>query len=96
MAVAEKNFGIDHPKTAIIYSNLASVLKGLGDNEGAIMQEMQRALYGQDYEIYDFYTGVGGKDVPPISIEKILYMIKNRHNDGGQQLNEVNWIDIDN
>ncbi len=65
----------------------------MGDNEGAIMQEMQRALYGKNYTMYDFYTGVGGKDVPPISIEKILYKIRNRSN---SDLNEVNWIDIEN
>lgn len=67
----------------------------LGDNEGAIMQEMQRALYGKKYEMYDFYTGVGGNDVPPITIERILYKIRNRSADG-VNLKEVNWIDIEN
>ncbi len=32
---AEKNFGPDHPTTAVRYSNLALVLKDLGDYEGA-------------------------------------------------------------
>ncbi len=32
---AEKNFGKDHPDTAVRYSNLATVLKDLGDYEGA-------------------------------------------------------------
>ena len=68
----------------------------LGDNEGAIMQEMQRALYGKSYKMYDFYAGVGGKDVPPITIEKILYKIRNRFNGDKENLNEVNWIDIEN
>jgi len=68
----------------------------LGDNEGAIMQEMQRALYGKSYKIYDFYAGVGGKDVPPITIEKILYKIRNRKTGVNEDLNEVNWIDIEN
>jgi pyruvate/2-oxoacid:ferredoxin oxidoreductase alpha subunit len=68
----------------------------LGDNEGAIMQEMQRALYGKSYKIYDFYAGVGGKDVPPITIEKILYKIRNRFTGDKENLNEVNWIDIEN
>jgi len=31
----EKNFGKDHPSTAVSYSNLATVLKDLGDYEGA-------------------------------------------------------------
>ena len=68
----------------------------MGDNEGAIMKEMQHALYGQNYKMYDFYTGVGGKDVPPVTIEKILYKIRNRITDGKENLNEINWIDIEN
>ncbi len=32
---AEKNFGKDHPTTAVSYSNLALVLKDLGDYQGA-------------------------------------------------------------
>lgn len=68
----------------------------LGDDEGAIMQEMQRALYGKNYTMYDFYTGVGGKDVPPITIEKILYKIRHRFSDDNVILNNVNWIDIEN
>lgn len=68
----------------------------MGDNEGAIMQEMQRALYGKSYTMYDFYTGVGGKDVPPITIEKILYKIRNRNTGDKESLKEVNWIDIEN
>ena len=67
----------------------------LGDNEGAIMQEMQRALYGKSFKMVDFYTGVGGKDVPPMTIEKILYKIRNRFNGDEENLKEVNWIDIE-
>lgn len=65
----------------------------LGDNEGAIMQEMQRALYGKKFKMYDFYAGVGGKDVPPLTIEKIIYKVKHptKYN-----LQQVNWIDIEN
>ncbi|MCO6476962.1 MAG: hypothetical protein J5I94_10105 [Phaeodactylibacter sp.] len=59
----------------------------LGDNEGAIMQEMKRALYGSDLRMYDFYAGVGGKDVPPVTIEKIIHR-------AFHQPEEVNWIDV--
>lgn len=59
----------------------------LGDYEGAIMQEMKRALYGKSYKIYDVYAGLGGKDVSPITIEKIITKIK-------KNPNEVTWIDI--
>ena len=60
----------------------------LGDREGAIMQEMKRALYGLDYRLYDFYAGVGGKDVPPATIERIIYRATH-------EPDEVNWVDVD-
>jgi len=60
----------------------------LGDREGAILQEMKRALYPDRFKLYDFYAGVGGKDVPPITIERIIY--KALHNP-----DEVNWVDVD-
>ena len=60
----------------------------LGDREGAILQEMKRALYPTAFKLYDFYAGVGGKDVPPTSIEKIIY--QSLH-----QPEEVNWVDVD-
>ena len=36
LSSAEKNFGPEHPTTAVRYSNLALVLKDLGDYEGAL------------------------------------------------------------
>ena len=60
----------------------------LGDREGAILQEMKRALYPKEYKLYDFFAGVGGKDVPPVTIEKIIY--KALH-----EPDEVNWVDVD-
>jgi pyruvate/2-oxoacid:ferredoxin oxidoreductase alpha subunit len=60
----------------------------MGDDDGAIKQELERALYGTDLEIVDYYAGVGGKDVPPAIIEKIIYHAK--HNS-----EPVNWIDVD-
>lgn len=59
----------------------------LGDREGAIFQEMQRALYGNPFRMYDFYAGAGGKDVSPETIEKIIYLACNHPKD-------VNWVDI--
>ena len=32
----------------------------MGDREGALFQEMQKALYGMPMKMYDFYAGVGG------------------------------------
>ena len=60
----------------------------LGDREGAILQEMKRALFPDKFKLYDFYAGVGGKDVPPVTIEKIIY--KALHHP-----EEVNWVDVD-
>jgi pyruvate/2-oxoacid:ferredoxin oxidoreductase alpha subunit len=72
------------PKDAII----APIERNfMGDREGALFQEMQRALYGTPYPMYDFYAGAGGKDVPPDTIEKIIYIAKNNPKD-------VNWVDI--
>ncbi len=72
------------PKDAII----APVERNfLGDREGALFQEMQRALYGAPYRMYDFYAGAGGKDVPPETIEKIIHIARNNPSD-------VNWVDI--
>jgi pyruvate ferredoxin oxidoreductase alpha subunit len=75
----------DLPQDAII----ACVERNfLGDREGAILQEMKRALYPQEYKLYDFYAGVGGKDVPPTTIEKIIYKAMHKPD-------EVNWVDVD-
>lgn len=60
----------------------------LGDNEGALMQEMKRALYGKLYKLYNVYAGLGGKDVPPSTIEKIIEK-------GFNSLDEVTWIDLE-
>lgn len=62
----------------------------MGDSEGALMMEMKRALYGDDrnFKMYDFYAGLGGKDVPPITIEKIIHRALNNPL-------EQNWIDYE-
>ena len=74
----------DLPKDAI----LAPVERNfLGDREGALFQEMQRALYGMPFPMYDFYAGAGGKDVPPVTIEKIIHIARTNPKD-------VNWVDI--
>jgi pyruvate/2-oxoacid:ferredoxin oxidoreductase alpha subunit len=52
------------------------------------MHEMKRALYGKTFQMYNVYTGLGGKDVPPSTIEKI---IKKTNEDP----EEVMWIDFE-
>ena len=52
------------------------------------MQEMRRALYGNPFPMRDFYAGLGGKDVPPSTIEKIIHLAKE-----GKE--EVYWVDFE-
>ena len=60
----------------------------LGDNEGALMHEMKRALYGKRNKMFDVFAGLGGKDVPPSTIEKIIEK-------GFHDMKEVTWIDLE-
>lgn len=61
----------------------------MGDKVGAMMQELREAFYGERYfKMIDVFTGQGGKDVPPITIEKIIYKAKNNPED-------VIWIDME-
>jgi pyruvate/2-oxoacid:ferredoxin oxidoreductase alpha subunit len=59
----------------------------LGDHEGAVMQEMKRALYGKPVKIFGIYAGLGGRDVPPETIERILNI-----DFESPQTDEVHWI----
>lgn len=60
----------------------------LGDNEGALIQEMKRALYGRTLKIFGVYAGLGGRDVPPTTIEKIINI-----DFSSQETEEIIWID---
>lgn len=59
----------------------------LGDHEGATMQEMKRALYGKPVKMFGVYAGLGGRDVPPETIEHILNIDFRL-----PQTEEVHWI----
>jgi len=58
----------------------------LGDSEGALMQEMKRALYGESYKLQGVYAGLGGRDVPPTTIKNIIETCKTKED-------EIIWID---
>jgi len=61
----------------------------LGGREGALMQEMKRALYGERYfKMYDIYAGMGGKDVSPITIENMIDKVRSNPD-------EIIWIDFE-
>jgi pyruvate/2-oxoacid:ferredoxin oxidoreductase alpha subunit len=75
----------DLPQTAII----AAIERNfLGEPEGALLQEMRRAMYGTNYRMYDFFAGIGGKDVPPTTIENIIF--RAQHNPP-----TLNWVDLE-
>jgi len=59
----------------------------LGDNEGALMQEMKRALCGETKTIFGIYAGLGGRDVSAETINKIISIDFN-----SPQTEEVIWI----
>jgi hypothetical protein len=53
------------------------------------MHEMKRALYGErNFRMFDVYTGLGGKDVPPLTIERIILKTEKAPKD-------VTWIDLE-
>jgi pyruvate/2-oxoacid:ferredoxin oxidoreductase alpha subunit len=59
----------------------------MGDNGGALFQEMQRALFGTSHRLAGVYAGLGGRDVPHSTIEKIIANAKSTDD-------EITWIDI--
>jgi pyruvate/2-oxoacid:ferredoxin oxidoreductase alpha subunit len=60
----------------------------LGATEGALMQEMKRALYGIPYKMCCVYAGLGGRDVSPETIEKII-------TESFEDPKEIRWIDVE-
>ncbi|TVQ06063.1 MAG: pyruvate ferredoxin oxidoreductase [Balneolaceae bacterium] len=58
-----------------------------GDTEGALMQEMKRALFGKSVKISGVYAGLGGRDVSAGTIEKIINLDVN-----SPLTDEVTWI----
>ncbi len=60
----------------------------LGATEGALMQEMKRALYGSSYHISGVFAGLGGKDISPETIENIITK-------SFDDPKEIRWIDME-
>jgi len=79
-ALTNSNVDKDNCKIITIDRNF------LGDSEGALMQEMRRALYGENYKLQGIYAGLGGRDVPPTTIENIIETSKKSKDD-------IIWID---
>lgn len=60
----------------------------MGGNDGGLMQEMKQALYGKSYRLFNVYAGLGGKDVPATTIEKIIDRIP-------ESVSNIMWADVD-
>lgn len=63
-------------------------------SEGVLFQEVRSALYqagGSGPEIYDFVTGLGGRDILPSYIEE---MVEKVENGGKAGLARVNWLGL--
>ena len=82
MSSAEKNFGPDHPTTAVRYSNLAMVLKGIGDYEPAlalseksltILQNRADLIIAVTHLAQNPYSGDGKIGRQPKSLHNISY-----------------------
>jgi pyruvate/2-oxoacid:ferredoxin oxidoreductase alpha subunit len=60
----------------------------LGATEGALMQEMKRALYDTNYKMCNVYAGLGGRDISPETIEKII-------TETFEDPKEIRWVDME-
>ncbi|MBW7995509.1 MAG: pyruvate ferredoxin oxidoreductase [Candidatus Glassbacteria bacterium] len=61
-------------------------------SEGVMAQELRSAAYGLDDapRIYDFVTGLGGRDIVPEYIEQMVELVEN----GADKLERVNWLGL--
>jgi pyruvate ferredoxin oxidoreductase alpha subunit len=65
---------------------------GLGSSGGPLWNEVRSTLMGTEAEVVPFIGGLGGRDIPPATVEKAfncLFDIKN-----GKQAPKETWIDV--
>lgn len=65
---------------------------GLGGQGGPVWSEINCALKELDCDIRDYIGGLGGRDVPPATIEKIFNELLEIHE--GKRENHTQWIDV--
>lgn len=65
---------------------------GLGGQGGPVWSEINCALKELDCDIRDYIGGLGGRDVPPNTIEKIFNELLEIHEGKGE--NHTQWIDV--
>ena len=65
---------------------------GLGSVGGPVWNEVRSALYGTNLQILPFIGGLGGRDIPPATVEKVY----NRLLDvaAGKKPKKDTWIDV--
>ncbi len=61
-------------------------------SEGTMAQELRSAAYsaGGGPQVYDFVAGLGGRDIVPEDIERMLELVEN----GADKLQRVNWLGL--
>ena len=61
-------------------------------SEGVMAQELRSAAYGlgDAPRIYDFVSGLGGRDIVPEYIEQMVELVEN----GADKLQRVNWLGL--
>ncbi|HLA40272.1 MAG TPA: pyruvate ferredoxin oxidoreductase, partial [Candidatus Glassbacteria bacterium] len=59
-------------------------------SEGVMCQEVKAALYGLENApaVYDFVSGLGGRDILPEYIEQMVELVEN----GAGKLERLNWL----
>ena len=55
-------------------------------------QELRSAIHngGGGPEVYDFVAGLGGRDIVPEDIERMVELVEN----GADKLQRVNWLGL--
>ena len=61
-------------------------------SEGTMAQELRSAIHngGGGPEVYDFVAGLGGRDIVPEDIERMVELVEN----GADKLQRVNWLGL--
>ena len=65
---------------------------GLGSLGGPIWNEVRSALYGSDELILPFIGGLGGRDIPPVTVEKVFKRLFSVSKE--KQIYKDTWVDV--
>jgi pyruvate ferredoxin oxidoreductase alpha subunit len=65
---------------------------GLGSEGGPVWNEVRSALLGTDAQVLPFIGGLGGRDIPPLTVEKVFTRLLDAAN--GKKSKKDAWIDV--